>query len=87
MVLWFLCPGAPEGSSAVFLILKRLRRRGQSLKSHRTDWEKLAIEPATPGLQNIGLSPTPRRLHVRKCYQQMTKVIASKERVRYGRQM
>ena len=23
--------------------------------------EKLGIEPATPGLQNIGLSPTPRR--------------------------
>ena len=24
--------------------------------------EKLGIEPATPGLQDIGLSPTPRRL-------------------------
>ena len=24
--------------------------------------EKLGIEPATPGLQGIGLSPTPRRL-------------------------
>ena len=25
--------------------------------------EKLGIQPATPGLQDIGLSPTPRRLH------------------------
>ena len=25
--------------------------------------EKLEIEPATPGLQDIGLSPTPRRFH------------------------
>ena len=25
--------------------------------------EESGIEPATPGLQDIGLSPTPRRLH------------------------
>ena len=25
--------------------------------------EKPGIQPATPGLQDIGLSPTPRRLH------------------------
>ena len=25
--------------------------------------EKQGIEPATPGLQDIGLYPTPRRLH------------------------
>ena len=31
---------------------------GNSLKSHPTDWEKQGIEPATPGLQDIGLSPT-----------------------------
>ena len=28
------------------------------IKSHLTDWEKLEIEPATPGLEDIGLSPT-----------------------------
>ena len=28
------------------------------LKSHSTDWERLGIELATPGLQGIGLSPT-----------------------------
>ena len=38
-----------------------VRRRGHGLKSHPTDWEKTGIEPATPGLQDIGLSPTPRR--------------------------
>ena len=26
--------------------------------------EKPGIEPATPGLQDIGLSPTPQRLHL-----------------------
>ena len=46
------------------LVLKRLRRRGHSLKSHPTDWEKPEIKPATPGLQDIGLSSTPRRLHL-----------------------
>ena len=59
MVLWFLCPGAPDGSPAVVLVLKRLRRRGHDLKSHPIDWEKPGIEASTPGLQDIGLSPTP----------------------------
>ena len=52
----------PKAQPAVVLVLKRLRRRGNHLKSHPTDWEKPGIEPATPGLQDIGLSPTPRRL-------------------------
>ena len=55
MVFVVLCPGAPEGSPAVVLDLKRLRRRRHNLKSHQTDWEKSGIEPATPGLQDIGL--------------------------------
>ena len=58
-----LCPGTPEGSTGSGSVLKRLRRRGNGLKSHPTDWEKPGIEPATPGLQDIGLSPTPRWLH------------------------
>ena len=41
------------------LVLKHLRRRDNGLKSHPTDLEKPGIEPATPGLQDIGLSPTP----------------------------
>ena len=60
--LWFFVQELPKARLAVVLVLKRLRRRGNSLKSHPTDWEKPGIEPATPGLQDIGLSPTPRRL-------------------------
>ena len=62
MLFVVLCPGTPEGSTAVVLVLKRLRRWDNSLKSHPTDWEKPGIKPATPGLQDIGLSPTPQRL-------------------------
>ena len=63
--LCFFCFDVHEllkAQPAVVLVLKRLRRRGNGLKSHPTDWEKPEIEPATPGLQDIGLSPTPRRL-------------------------
>ena len=38
------------------------QKRVHGLKSHPSDWEKPGIETATPGLQDIGLSPTPRRL-------------------------
>ena len=62
--LWFCVQELPKAQLAVILVLKRLRRRGIGLKSHPTDWEKPGIEPATPGLQDIGLSPTPRRLLV-----------------------
>ena len=62
MVLWFYVQEHPKAQPAVVLVLKRLRRRGNGLKSHLTDWEKLRIKPATPALQDIGLSPTPRRL-------------------------
>ena len=58
-VLWFYVHEHPKAKQAVFLILKRLRRRGHGLKFHTTDWEKPGIKPATPGLQGIGLSPTP----------------------------
>ena len=59
--LWFYVQELPKAQPAVVLVLKRLRRRGNGLKSHPTDWEKPGIEPATPGLQDIGLSPTPRQ--------------------------
>ena len=58
--LWFCVQELPKARPAVVLVLKRLRRRGNGLKSHTTDWEKPGIELATPGLQDIGLSPTPR---------------------------
>ena len=63
MVLWFKCPGTLKAQLAEVLVLKRLRRQNHSLKSHPIDWEKPGIEPATPGLQDISLSPTPQRLH------------------------
>ena len=58
--LWFYVQELSKAQPAVVLVLKRLRRRGNGLKSYPTDWEKPAIEFATPGLQDIGLSPTPR---------------------------
>ena len=62
MIFWFYVQELPKAQPAVVLVLKRLNRRGNGLKSHPTDWEKPGIEPATPGLQDIGLSSTPRRL-------------------------
>ena len=62
MIFVVQCPELPKAQPAVDLVLMRLRRRGNGLESHPTDWEKPGIEPATPGLQDIGLSPTPRRL-------------------------
>ena len=62
MVLWLNVQEHPKAQLAVVLILKLLRRRGHSLKPQWTDWGKPGIEPTDPGLQGIGLSPTPRRL-------------------------
>ena len=64
MVFVVLCPGAPEGSTGRGSGFKASQKMGHSLKSLQTDWEKTRIETATPGLQDIGLSPTPRRLHI-----------------------
>ena len=52
--LWFYVQEHPKAQTAVVLVLKRFRRRGNDLNSHRTDWEKPGIEPATPGLQQFG---------------------------------
>ena len=54
--LWLFVQELPKAQPAVVLVLKRLRRRGNGLKSHPTDWEMPGIEPATPDLQDIGLS-------------------------------
>ena len=40
MVFWFYVQELPKAQPAVVLVLKRLRRRDNSLKSHLTDWEK-----------------------------------------------
>ena len=47
--LWFY---VPKAQPAVNLVLKRLRRRDNGLKSLPTYLEKPRIEPATPGLQH-----------------------------------
>ena len=52
--LWFFVQELPKTQPAVVLVLKRLRRQGNCLKCHPTDWEKPGIEPVTPGLQDIG---------------------------------
>ena len=65
--LWFYVQELPKAQPAVVLVLKRLRRRDKGLKSHPTDWEKPGIEPSTPGLQDMGLSPTPRELGICFC--------------------
>ena len=44
MLLWFYVQELPKAQPAVVLVLKRLRRRGNGLKSHPTDWEKPGIE-------------------------------------------
>ena len=49
MLFVVLCQEFPKAQPAVVLVLKRLRRRGNGLKSHPTDWEKPGIKPATPG--------------------------------------
>ena len=59
MVLSFYVQEHPKAQPAVVVTLKCLRRLGYGLKSHPTDWEKPGIKPATPGLQDKGLSPTP----------------------------
>ena len=65
MVLWFLCPGTSEGSTGSGSGFKASQKTGPCLKVsfHRQrDWEKPGIKPATPGLQDIGLSPTPKNV-------------------------
>ena len=55
-----LCPGAPKGSTCSSSGFEGSQKMVHCLKSQPTDWEKPEIEPATPGLQDIGLSPTSR---------------------------
>ena len=44
--LWFYVQELLKAQPAVVLLLKRLRRWGNGLESHPTDWEKPGIEPA-----------------------------------------
>ena len=44
MILLFYVKEHPNAQQAVVLVLKRLRRRGHSLKAHLSDWEKPGIK-------------------------------------------
>ena len=66
MVFVILCLGTPKGSTGSGSGFKASQKMGHNLKSHSTDWEKPGIEPTTPGLQDIGLTPTSRRLIIHK---------------------
>ena len=68
MVFVVLCPGTSEGSNGSGSGFKASQKMGQWLKVLSDRLEKPGIEPVTPGLQDIALSPTPRRLlNVLKC--------------------
>ena len=56
MLFVVLCPGTPEGSTGSGYGFKASQKTGQ--RQTGTDCEKLGIDPPTPGLQDIGLSPT-----------------------------
>ena len=68
MLFVVLCPGTPEGSNGIGSGFKASQKTDNGLKSHPTDPEKPGIEPATPGLQDIGLSSTPRIYFKRASY-------------------
>ena len=59
MLFVVLCPGTPEGSTGSGSGFKASQKMGQRLK---VSSDRLG-ETATPGLQDIGLSLTPQRLH------------------------
>ena len=57
---WVVTSTGPGG----FMICVCIYMMGTPEGSTESDFmEKLGFEPATPGLQDIGLSPTPRGLH------------------------
>ena len=62
MLCVVLCPGNPEGSTGGGSGFKASQKMGQRLKVSSDRLGEAGIEPAAPGLQDIGLSPTPRRL-------------------------
>ena len=57
-----LCLGAPEGSTGSGSDFKASQKTGQLLKVSSNRLGEAGIEPATPGLQDIGLFPTPWQL-------------------------
>ena len=58
MLFVVLYPGTHEGSTGIVSGFKASQKKGQWLKVSSDRLGKPGTEPATPGLQDIGLSPT-----------------------------
>ena len=61
MLFVVLCPGTPEGSTGSGSGFKASQKTGQQLKVSSDRLGKAGNRTCHPGLQDIGLSPTPRR--------------------------
>ena len=57
-----LCPGTPEGSTGSDSGFKASQKTGPQLKVSSDRLGEAGNRTCDPGLQDIGLSPTPRRL-------------------------
>ena len=62
MVLCFLCPGTHEGSTGSGSGFKAPQKTRPHLKVSSDRLGEAGNQPVTPGLQDMKLSPTPRRL-------------------------
>ena len=65
MLFVVLCQGTPEGSTGSGSGFKASQKTVPPLKVSFDRLGEAGSEPATPGLQEIGLSPTPRRLPIK----------------------
>ena len=62
MLFVILCPGTPDSSTGSGSGFKASQKTGQRLKVSSDSLEEAGNRTCDPGLQDIGLSPTPRRL-------------------------
>ena len=62
MLFVVLCPGTPEGSTGSGSGFKASHKTGQRLKVSSDGLGVAGNRTCDPWLQDIGLSPTPRRL-------------------------
>ena len=62
MLFVVLCPGTPEGSTGSGSDFQASQKTGQRLKVSSDRLGEAGNRTCDPGLQDIGLSPTPRWL-------------------------
>ena len=91
-----LYPGAPKGSTSSVSGLKASQKMGPWFKvskgskirnrynqvPHPTDLEKPGIEPETPGLQDIGLSPSPRNYTLKRGYKRPPNIFEPVQKIK-----